>query len=160
MRILYVGKFQPFHSGHLNAINVIKSLSKEVIVAVGSPKDERYFSLEERIEMVEKNTSIIPKIVEDLDSNHPQYKRWGRYVLDVVGNVDIVATGNPRVMKDFYQEGKHVLFFNRDTKKLSGTVIRNFIEAGNDSWKSLVPEKSLRIVELSEYYRRFNNERR
>ena len=103
MKILYIGKFQPFHLGHLQAVNIIKSISDEILIAVGSPKDIRYFSLDERIRMIEENISIKPNVVDDLDEGHPLYLRWGRYVLDLVGDVDIVATGNPYVKRDFYQ---------------------------------------------------------
>jgi len=92
-----------------------------------------------------------------LDEGHPLYLRWGRYVLDLVGDVDIVATGNPYVKRDFYQEGKHILFFNRDEKRLSGKIIRNAIESNSCSWRALVSDKSIKIIEDSEYYRRMQN---
>lgn len=157
MRFLYIGKFQPFHFGHLNAINIIREFTGDIVLAIGSPNEERYFSLDERINMVKGNTSINPRVVEDLDENHPLYNDWGKYVLEVVGDVDVVATGNRYVQRDFNQEGKHVLFFSRDKSTLSGTLIRNSIESGDKLWTSLVPEKTKAIIESSRYYGRFNN---
>jgi len=160
MRILYIGKFQPFHLGHLQAINIMKELSNDLVVAVGSPKDSRYFTLDERLRMVKENTNITPKVVEDLTDEHPLYNNWGRYVLNTVGDADIVATGNFYVQRDFQEESKHILLFNRDEKALSGTIIRNLIESRDEFWKDLVPESSGKIIVNSEYYGRFNNERR
>jgi nicotinamide-nucleotide adenylyltransferase len=160
MRILYIGKFQPFHLGHLQAVNIMKELSDDLVMAVGSPKDSGYFTLDERLRMVKENTEITPQVVEDLMEEHPLYNNWGRYVLNTVGNVDIVATGNPYVQRDFQEEGKHILLFSRNEGTLSGTIIRNLIESQDESWKYLVPENSKKIIKSSEYYRRFNNERR
>lgn len=160
MRILYIGKFQPLHLGHLQAVNIMKELSDDLVVAVGSPKDSRYFTLDERLRMVKENTGITPQVVEDLMEEHTLYNNWGRYVLNIVGNVDIVATGNPYVQRDFQEEGKHILLFSRDEETLSGTIIRNLIESQDESWKDLVPENSRKIIESSEYYGGFNNERR
>lgn len=160
MRILYIGKFQPFHLGHLRAISLIRELSNDIVLAIGSPRNNQYISLDERIRMVMKNTSICPKIVDDLERDHPMYNNWGRYVLKVTGDVDIVATGNPIVNEDFSHEGKHILFFNRDEKKLSGTIVRKLIESKDQSWVSLVPDNSVEIIKTSEYYARYNYERR
>jgi len=160
MRILYIGKFQPFHLGHLQAVNIMKELSDDLVVAVGSPKDSRYFTLDERLRMVKENTEITPQVVEDLMEEHLLYNNWGRHVLNTVGNVDIVATGNPYVQRDFQEESKHILLFSRDEETLSGTIIRNLIESRDEFWKDLVPENSRKIIKSSEYYGRFNNERR
>ena len=157
MRILYIGRFQPFHLGHLSAVEIVRRLSKDVVIAIGSPTDRRFFSLEERKRMVKDNTNITPEVVEDLGKEHLLYEHWGRYVLEKIGDVDIVSTGNSQVRDDFYAEGKHVLFFNRDLDSLSGTLIRRYIESRNNLWKELVPQASRRIIEVSDYFRRFND---
>ena len=36
MRALYIGRFQPFHLGHLHIVKYILEVSKEVIIAIGS----------------------------------------------------------------------------------------------------------------------------
>ncbi|MBP7820288.1 MAG: adenylyltransferase/cytidyltransferase family protein, partial [Candidatus Methanofastidiosum sp.] len=36
MRALYIGRFQPFHLGHLHVVKLILNSSKEIIIAIGS----------------------------------------------------------------------------------------------------------------------------
>src|SRR5512137_878368 len=56
-RALFVGRFQPFHYGHLYAIKKILEQSDELIIVVGSAQmshePDNPFTAGERIEMIE-----------------------------------------------------------------------------------------------------------
>ena len=38
MRALYVGRFQPFHNGHLEVVRHILSRADELILVIGAPR--------------------------------------------------------------------------------------------------------------------------
>ena len=56
MRALLIGRFQPFHKGHLAVIKKILGEADELIIVVGSSQHrdvvENPFSAEERVEMI------------------------------------------------------------------------------------------------------------
>ena len=57
-RALFIGRFQPFHKGHLEAVKMILKENDEIIIAVGSAqyshKLENPFTAGERITMIRK----------------------------------------------------------------------------------------------------------
>lgn len=62
-RIVYPGTFDPVTNGHLDLIERASSLFDEVIVGIAaSEKKSPLFSLEERIELVEKSTQHLKNI--------------------------------------------------------------------------------------------------
>lgn len=153
MKGLYLGRFDPFHSGHLKAYELLKSLVDEIKIGIGSQREEDYFTLCERENMVIQNTRIKPVYLEDLEEGHPLYQDWGKYVVGVVGSVDIIATGNESVREDFSNNNLPVLWLPR-YDGISGTEIRRKIQLGDGSWKDLVPEKTIEIIICSEKFRR------
>jgi len=58
MSAIFVGRFQPFHKGHLEAIKWILKREKEILIFIGSLQEswqkDNPFSFFERKEMVEK----------------------------------------------------------------------------------------------------------
>jgi len=151
VKVLYIGKFQPFHLGHKHAVNLISEISDELIIGLGSPADNRFFKLEERLKMIFENTTATPRLLEDLQADHPLYWDWGKYVLDLCGKVDIVATGNETVKRDFVQHDIPVLWIPR-YGNISGSQIREKILTGDESWEKLVPESSRIIIKNSDFY--------
>ena len=152
MRGLYIGRFDPFHLGHLRAYELLESFVDEIKIGIGAQRKEDYFNLSERRNMVIQNTQIEPIHLEDLEENHPLYQDWGKYVLGVVGNIDIVATGNEHVREDFSNHKIPVLWLPK-YDEISGTEIRRKIQFEDNSWKSLVPEKTIEIIVCSEKFR-------
>ncbi|MEM2915309.1 MAG: adenylyltransferase/cytidyltransferase family protein, partial [Candidatus Bathyarchaeia archaeon] len=55
-RALYVGRFQPFHLGHLEAVKYMLRNSKEVIIVIGSAQESHTltnpFTAGERVYMI------------------------------------------------------------------------------------------------------------
>ena len=145
MKGLYIGRFDPFHLGHLKTYDLFCNLLDEFEIGIGAQKENNFLSLEERIKGVYENTGVRPIELEDLDYNHPFYWDWGKYVLGKVENIEIVATGNDYVREDFNKEGIPVLWLPR-YDNISGTIIRDKISCGDDSWKLLVPEKTKLLI--------------
>ncbi len=143
-KALFVGRFQPFHLGHLLAIEEILRKNDRVIIIIGSARQrntpENPFSVEERIEMI-KN-SLLARGIRDfeIDSLHDfnDDKMWTAAIKRAY-RFDAVYSQNPWTIECFKRNGMHVkkhrLYHKR---KYSGMNIRKMIAAGKD-WKELVP---------------------
>lgn len=147
-RALYVGRFQPFHLGHLEAVKYILRNSKELIIVVGSAQEshtlENPFTAGERIYMIrlaldEINIDpsryyIIPII--DLDV----HGIWVSHVCSYVPKFDVVYSNEPLTRRLFIESGfrvESIPFFKREV--CSATEIRRRMLAGLN-WEELLPK--------------------
>jgi len=147
-RALYVGRFQPFHLGHLEAIKYILSNAREVIIVVGSAQEshtlENPFTAGERIYMIRLALNeigvdpgryyIIPVI--DLDI----HGIWVSHVCSHVPKFDVVYSNEPLTRRLFIESGfrvESIPFFKREL--CSATEIRRRMLAGS-SWEELLPK--------------------
>lgn len=152
MKALFIGRFQPFHKGHLE---VVKNLSKKynkVIIGLGSSqyknKSDNPFSSNERKLMIKNSLDESDinnyKIVEISDIHDPP--NWVDHVLSITTDFDIVITNNSFTKKLFLEKGFNVEetpLYNK--QEYSGKEIRNRIK-NNQSWEHLVPEPVVDII--------------
>ena len=146
MNGLLIGRFQPFHLGHLEALQFALSKVDKLWVGLGSSNKSVQkndpFSAEERKEMILSSIddSMKDKIsiyfIPDLD-NHV---KWIEKIDTIVPKFDIVFS-NDELIKHLYSTRSvqviSIPFLKRD--KLSGTNIRNLI-FNDQKWDDLVPE--------------------
>lgn len=149
---LIVGRFHPFHLGHLKLIQKVakdKNIRK-LIIGIGSSQfhntQENPFSAKERREMIEKSLKIlIPyQIVEIPDIGDD--KGWVSHVKKLVGEFDIVYANGDLEKKLFQKAGYEVKqpgFFQR--KRYAGTEIRRRIIT-RKKWENLVPEGTREVM--------------
>ena len=144
MITLFIGRFQPFHKGHLRDVKDALGFSEKVVIGVGSSEEagtaENPFSFEQRSEMIQRalhdaNISrfeiiAIPDINED--------SAWVGHVKKIVGKFDLVYTGNAHTKELFEKAGVPVRGV-RFLKGVSGTITREMMEKG-DAWRKLVPK--------------------
>lgn len=140
---LFIGRFQPFHLGHLSDIKHALREVDELIIVIGSSQysntEDNPFSCKERERMIEKvlkkeclsDYRIIP--VPDIHNN----PKWVAHVEKFIPKVDVVYTGNKLVGRLFKDAGYRVKKV-RMIKGVDSTKIRGMI-AANKAWKSLVP---------------------
>ena len=145
MIALFIGRFQPFHNGHLK---VIENASKEydkIIIGIGSSQysntAENPFSADERKVMIEKSLEKIGiknyQIIFFPDIHNPP--KWVDHVLSFFSDFDIVITNNFLTKSLFSEKGYKVLGTKLYKKnKYSGKEIRKKI-IKNEQWKNLVP---------------------
>jgi len=152
-RCLFIGKFFPLHLGHKKAITTLRGMFGNLVVAIGSPQNETFFTLDDRKKMLKESLEIIdPLVVEDLDESHPLYNNWGEYVIKKTGSIDIVASGNEYVKQDFLNVGIPVMVLPR-YDEISGTKIREKIISRDPTWEDLVDFPVRRIIKESAFYR-------
>lgn len=148
---LFIGRFQPFHKGHLKDIKDALKECDEVIIAIGSSQHshtaDNPFSFEERVRMIEDTLSAegIEKYtvfaVPDINYDF----KWVEHVETLVPKFDIVYTGNAKTEKLFKQRYHEVKRVNM-VPGINSTTIRKRIVADKD-WKSLVPEQVIDYIE-------------
>jgi nicotinamide-nucleotide adenylyltransferase len=152
-RALFLGRFQPFHCGH---IKVIKEISKEneyVIIAIGSAQLSHSkinpFTAGERYTMIDRalkaegidNYHIVP--VEDLN----RYSLWVSHVASNTPNFNVVYANNPLSVRLFKEAGYNVVELELyNPEKYSGTNIRKEMNEG-EAWRELVPKKVSEVID-------------
>ena len=100
MKSLFIGRFQPFHKGHIQIIKKIKNNFEEIIIGIGSSQYHHTitnpFTSEERKLMIRKS-------LEEIDiKNYKIYlipdvhnvSIWVEYVTSIVSDFDVVITNN------------------------------------------------------------------
>lgn len=152
MKGLFIGRFQPFHNGHLHIIKQILDEVDELIIGIGSAQHSNTyknpFTAEEREDMLSRALSGEGldkyKIIQIPDINDDNM--WVDHVTNLVPEYDIIFSNNPLVKTLFNNAGKEVRpfkFFKRE--KCSGTEIRRRIKA-DEEWESLVPKVVIDIM--------------
>ncbi len=146
MRGLLIGRFQPFHKGHLKAIKHILGEVDELIIVVGSSQNRRSsenpFTADERSDMIRAALEE-----EDLQRYEihsiPDINDDDKYAAHVMGRVppfDVIYSGNALVQRLFKKAGKEVREIEHYRREeYEGARIRRLIAEEGD-WMSLVPE--------------------
>jgi len=165
-RVVFIGRFNPFHNGHLSVIHEIlgnatgteaedEVTMTEMIIAIGSAQESHSsrnpFTAGERIEMIHAalieaklpldRFFLIP--IQDIQRN----AIWVTHVRSLCPSFDRVITNNSLSAHLFREAGCHVV--NPPLKQreiLSGTEVRRRIVEGED-WRSLLPKAVSDFIE-------------
>lgn len=152
MRGLLIGRFQPFHKGHVYVVKEILKAVDEIIIVVGSAQLshslENPFTAGERLMMVSKGLEengvrrcyIIP--IPDVNNN----SLWVSHVRSHTPPFEKVYSGNTLVKRLFKDVGIDVEtppMFNR--AEYSGTEIRRRM-LEDVRWESLVPPGVVDVI--------------
>jgi len=152
MNALFIGRFQPFHKGHLEIIRKISAEYQIIIIGIGSSQYqntlENPFSESERKEMIIESLKEEGiknfKIVLIPDIHNPP--KWVEHVNSIISDYSIVITNSPKTKKLFTKKGyevKNTPIYNR--KLLSGYIIRKKMING-ESLGELLPIPVIKII--------------
>lgn len=150
---LFVGRFQPFHKGHLTMTRRIIGEHNGLIFGIGSSQfrdtEKNPFSFGERAKMIrsamkEEGFDAYDIIaIEDLNND----ELWIRQVLELVPDLEIVYSNDPLTIRLFEDRGIDVRVLPLvERHNLSGTEIRRRIYE-NGNWQELVPASVREILE-------------
>lgn len=142
-RALFIGRFQPFHNGHLKVIKDILKENGWIAIVIGGPAKPDYrnpFSFAERERMIRaamRSEGIrnyeVRKVADVNDDDE-----WNGKIKKL-GDFDVAYSRNPWVIRCLKKAGipvkKHAFY---ERYKNCGRVIRQRIANGKE-WKSLVP---------------------
>ena len=160
---LLIGRFQPFHLGHLDAVLFGLSRAENLFVGIGSSNksNERKnpFSAEERTEMIISSieSSMIERLkifgIPDVD-NH---EKWTFEIDQIVPKYDVVFT-NDEFTKTLFEKRKIdvIPVVLKDREKFSGTNIRNLITE-DKNWRDLVPQGTRNVLDIINAKERLKN---
>jgi len=147
-RGLYVGRFQPFHLGHLNVIKHVLSEVDELVIVVGSAQYSHRlndpFTAGERLTMIRRALDeagvecgrvwVVP--VSDVHL----HMMWVSAVEGFTPHFDLVYSNEPLTRRLFNEAGyrvESVRFYERGS--YSSTVIREKM-LEDQTWEKLVPK--------------------
>lgn len=147
-RALVLGRFQPFHNGHLEVIRRALEISESVIIAVGSinlADKDNPIGYKDRVAILRKmigKEGISDKVREIVGvRDFPDDDEWAGEVVRMAGMFDVVVGNNDwtnRVMKSAGYEVVETGMFNRE--ELEGAKIRALFREGDAKWESRVPD--------------------
>ena len=153
MNGLLIGRFQPFHLGHLEALQFALSKVDKLWLGLGSSnkpiEQNNPFSAEERKKMIlssiddSMKNKITIYFIPDLD-NHV---KWIEKIDTIVPKFDIVFSNDPLTDHLYSKRSVQVMtipFLKRD--QLSGTRVRDLIKS-DQKWDDLVPSGTKAILE-------------
>ena len=149
---LLIGRFQPFHLGHLAAVKFALTQVDNLAIGIGSSnkfnEKRNPFSAEERKEMIVSSLdeSDLQKCKIYFVPDVNDHAKWTYHVDQIVPKYDVVFSND-----DF----THELYKKRDIKVvsvplkqreiLSGTDIRLKIASGQ-RWEDLVPSGTAKVL--------------
>lgn len=147
-RGLYVGRFQPFHLGHLGAIKEVLKESDELVIVIGSAQYSHNannpFTAGERLVMIrqaleEAKIDYSKLWVVPVPDMH-LHMLWVSTVEGYTPKFTVCYSNEPLTKRLFMEAGyqvKSVAFFDR--KRYMSTIVRQKMLEG-DSWTELVPK--------------------
>jgi nicotinamide-nucleotide adenylyltransferase len=152
MNGLLIGRFQPFHKGHLEAINFGLSKVENLWIGIGSSnksyEKRNPFTAEERKEMI--LTSLDPEKLKRVKIYYVpdigDHERWTHHVDSIVPEYDVVFSNDDFTITLYKKRGKNVIevpLLRREM--ISGTHIREMIASDQD-WSDLVPEGTKKVL--------------
>jgi nicotinamide-nucleotide adenylyltransferase len=147
---LFVGRFQPFHKGHMAVVQGMMKVCDQVIVGMGSSQFSRTdfnpFTADERRQMI---GSAIEESGLDLEKftlvelpDLPADAGWVDSVLKITGPVTKVWSGNEHTKKLFEAAGVPVQNIS-PVPGISATAIRGSIVKADGVWHKQVPKEVL-----------------
>ena len=144
MEGLYIGRFQPFHNGHLSLIKEILKKVKKLHIVVGSSQHsdtkENPFSADERIVMIkaalkaagitEYDITPVPDIM--------WHNKYADHVKSFVPHFNVVFVAENRHLKELFTQAGYVVETHERIGPIMATEIRERI-AKKEPWEHLVP---------------------
>lgn len=152
---LFIGRFQPFHLGHLSAIRQTFNRVGFIYIGIGSAqysnKEMNPFTKEERKEMIEKALLAdgIPSdrfeviFIPDIHDN----EAWPKHVCSLTPVFDILFLGNKGLVKELFEKyGNIKMLFVDHEVPISSTKIRQKMAEGGD-WKEHLDKTTIDYLE-------------
>jgi nicotinamide-nucleotide adenylyltransferase len=156
-RGLMLGRFQPFHKGHLALTKQILSECDELLIIIGSAQfnfiDKDPFSAGERVLMIHE---ALKEAGVDLSrcyiipvANDENNARWLAYLRSMVPPFDVLYSGNDFVKYLTRSQDSSIVMEEpvfAELNEYNGTNIRRLIQEGKP-WEHLVPPAVAKVIQ-------------
>ncbi|HEV3432864.1 MAG TPA: nicotinamide-nucleotide adenylyltransferase [Nitrososphaera sp.] len=152
---LFIGRFQPFHKGHLAAVKFALEKVEQLVIVVGSAQKSHEprnpFTAGERIRMIKESIDIdgeadIRRILIIPVPDTDVHSLWTHQVDMLVPKYDIVFANDPFTLMLFHEKGTKAIeapLYRRN--EMSATEIRKRM-AAEEIWEDLVPTPVSKII--------------
>jgi len=149
---LLIGRFQPFHLGHLAAVKFALTQVDNLAIGIGSSnrfgEKRNPFSAEERKEMIESSveSSDLKKCKIYFVPDVNDHAKWTYHVDSIIPKYDVVFSNDDFTHELYKKRGIKVVSVPLKQREiLSGTDIRQKIATGQ-SWKEFVPDGTAKVL--------------
>lgn len=167
---LVLGRFNHLHNGHMQIIDISRSLCKKTLILVGSSQESgtlrNPFKLETREKVINRVYGTCEDIIigrlNDMTNENDICFEWGRYILDNVQKMygmipDLMVYGKDESRKGWFSEEDESRFsdiiVSRDKIFVSATELRGYLVQNNkNEWAKNVP------FEIVDMYDELRNE--
>lgn len=150
---LFIGRFQPFHLGHIDAIRQAKEYGvTEFFIGIGSANKEHTaenpFTYEEREMMISKlletlkiKFTIYP--IPDMESDEDRKN----HIIRNLPKFDVIISGNARTTSIF-KKTEYPICTVKISKEIKATTIRHLLYIGEaEELKKLLPTQILAYLQ-------------
>lgn len=156
-RGLMLGRFQPFHKGHLALTKQILSECDELLMIIGSAQfnfiDKDPFSAGERVLMIHE---ALKEAGVDLSrcyiipvANDENNARWLAYIRSMAPPFDVLYSGNDFVKYLARSQDSSIVIEDpmfAEINEYNGTNIRRLMQEGKP-WEHLVPPAVAKVIQ-------------
>ena len=148
---LVLGRFQPFHLGHLNLIQTVLNDKKEPLICIGSAQ---YAHTKDNPFTVKERKDMIQLIMGELNCNYtiyeiPDINNYDKYVShleEFVPKFDTVYSGNKLVQRLFKNAGYKIVIPEMIKREVwEGAAIRQAMTEG-DEWEVAIPPQIVGMI--------------
>ena len=153
MNGLLIGRFQPFHLGHLEAVNFALNKVENLWIGIGSSnkynEKKNPFSADERRKMITLSVddSIITRIKIFDIPDVGDHEKWTYSIDKIVPEYNLVFSNDEFTKTLFEKREMNVVpVVLKDRGKFSGTNIRELI-ADDKNWQDLVPQGTRKVLD-------------
>lgn len=151
---LYIGRFQPFHLGHLSAVKQALEQVDRLIIGIGSSQyhhtPENPFTGHERQKMIEsalQEEGIESKCQIFLIPDLHQPEKWVEHVISLIPPFDMVFVGNEGVVKELFEEKGILVKTVKKEFDISATHLRKQMKE-NGAWQKNTPLSMIDYLEV------------
>ena len=159
---LVLGRFQPFHLGHLNLVKTVLNDGREPLICIGSAQ---YAHTKDNPLTVKERKNMIQLVMTELNCNYtiyeiPDINNYDKYVShleEFVPKFDTVYSGNALVQRLFKTGGYKIVtprMVNREVWE--GGAIRQAMTEGGE-WKEAIPPQIVDMIHNLNVIQRLKN---
>ena len=152
MNGLLIGRFQPFHKGHLAAVSFGLTKVENLWIGIGSSNQSHEkknpFTADERKEMIMSSldSESLNRVKVFYVPDIGDHEKWTHHVESIVPKYDVVFSNDDFTITLYKKRGVDIIevpLLQRDI--ISGTMIRELIAKDQD-WSGLVPEGTKNVL--------------
>jgi bifunctional NMN adenylyltransferase/nudix hydrolase len=173
--LVYIGRFQPFHLGHLDTVQQALDQADKVIMLVGSSNRSRSiknsFTYEERKQMIELSVNDPNVIIAPIPDYPYREVEWENHIknqVEAIAGYHTFKGKEPKIGIIGHEKDDSSYYLNSfpewphinppNYKDINATDIRNSYFTGLTTWKKYVTPKV--VSYLDDYFVAFKGEER